>query len=108
MKEKIVEFVNHQTDIDRYWFPILFLRPKRNEKMTNKLVAILAVFYGGTGGISLFILLRIMGLMSGFQALLVLTVAFVVGFFIVFRLIVAVCWNYRADLLREEQVISNQ
>ena len=55
--EKLIDFANGLTDMDKTWFPILFLRPEKDEKMTNSLVGILALFYGLTGSISLYLIL---------------------------------------------------
>jgi len=99
--EKIVDLANGFTDRDRNWWPILFLRPDQNEKMTNVLVGKLALFYGLTGGISLYLLLLFLGRLSGLLELIVLSIVFVVGIFIVYRVTFALCWNYRAERLQE-------
>ena len=98
--EKIVDLANSFTDRDRNWWPILFLRPDQNEKMTNALVAKLALFYGLTGGISLFLLLKYLGKLSGLLDMVILSIVFVVGIFIFYRVTFAVCWNHRAGRLQ--------
>ncbi len=99
--EKIVDLANSFTDRDRNWWPILFLRPDQNEKMNNALVGKLAIFYGLTGGVSLYLLLKFMGRLSGLLDMVALSIAFVVGVFIFYRVTFAVCWNYRAERLQE-------
>ena len=101
--EKIVDLANSFTDRDRNWWPILFLRPDQNEIMTNALVAKLALFYGLTGGISLYLLLLFLGRLSGLLGLIVLSIVFVVGIFIVYRVTFALCWNYRARNLHAKE-----
>ena len=98
--EKIVDLANSFTDRDRNWWPILFLRPDQNEKMTNALVGKLAIFYGLTGGISLYLLLKFLGRLSGFLDMAILSIVFVAGVFIFYRITFAVCWNYRAERLQ--------
>ena len=99
--EKILDLANGFTDRDRNWWPILFLRPDQNEKMTNALVGKLAIFYGLTGGISLYLFLLFLGRLSGLLELVVLSIVFVAGVFILYRVTFAVCWNDRAERLQE-------
>lgn len=101
--EKIIDFANNITDTDRNWWPILFLRPDQNEKMTTALVGKLAIFYGLTGGISLFLLLKYFGTLSSILDLLILSIAMVVGIFIIYRVTFAVSWNYRAGRLQAKE-----
>jgi hypothetical protein len=101
--EKLIDFANGLTDMDKTWFPILFLRPKKDQKMTNTLVGILSLFYGLTGSISLYLILKYSGTLSGILPLLVLSIAFVAGVFIIYRLIFAFSWNSRAERLQTEQ-----
>ena len=101
--EKLIDIANGLTDMDKIWFPILFLRPKKDEKMTNSLVGILSVFYGMTGSISLYLILKYLGILSGILPLVILSIAFVVGVFIFYRAIFAFSWNSRAERLQAEQ-----
>jgi len=94
--ERLIDFANGFSDTDRYWWPILRLRPDKDEKMTNSLVGILALFYGLTGSVSLYLLLKAISRIDGFLSLLVLSIAFVVGGFILYRVTFAYSWNRRA------------
>ena len=100
--EKLIDFANGLTDMDKTWFPILFLRPEKDEKMTNSLVGILALFYGLTGSISLYLILNYAGILSGIVPLVILSIVLVVGVFIIYRLIFAYSWNSRAETLGAE------
>jgi len=100
---RLIDFANGLTDEDKTWFPILFLRPEKDEKMTNTLVGILSLFYGVTGGVSLYLVLKVLGILSGVPALLVLSILGVVGVFIIYRLVFAHSWNSRAERLQAEQ-----
>jgi len=88
--------------MDKTWFPILFLRPEKDEKMTNTLVGTLSIFYGMTGSISLYLILKYLGILSGILPLVILSIALVVGVFIIYRLIFAFSWNSRAETLKAE------
>jgi len=101
--EKLIELANSITDNDKTWFPILFLRPKKDEKMTNTLVGILSLFYGITGSISLYLILLYLDILSGFLPLVILSILFVIGVFIIYRGIFAFSWNSRAERLQAEQ-----
>ncbi len=101
--EKLIDFANGLTDMDKTWFPILFLRPEKDEKMTNTMVAMVSVFYGMTGSISLYLILKYLGKLSGILPLVILSIALVVGVFIIYRLIFASSWNSRAERLQAEQ-----
>jgi hypothetical protein len=103
LMEKLIDIANGLTDMDKTWFPILFLRPKKDEKITNTLVGILSVFYGITGSISLYLILKFFGILSGILPLVILSIAFVVGVFIIYRAIFAFSWNSRAERLQAEQ-----
>ena len=100
--EKLINFANGLTDMDKTWFPILFLRPEKDEKMTNSLVGILALFYGMTGSISLYLILKYAGILSGILPLVILSIVLVVGAFISYRAIFAFSWNSRAETLKAE------
>jgi hypothetical protein len=100
--ERLIDFANGLTDMDKTWFPILFLRPEKDEKMTNSLVGILAIFYGMTGSISLYLILKYLGVLSGILPLVILSIALVAGVFIIYRLIFAFSWNSRTERLQAE------
>ena len=100
--EKLIDFANGLTDMDNTWFPILFLRPEKDEKMTNSLVGILAVFYGMTGNISLYLILKYAGILSGILPLVILSIVLVVGVFIIYRLTYPVSGPARDLTLKAE------
>jgi glucose uptake protein GlcU len=100
--DRLIEFANNFSDTDRNWWPILRLRPGKDEKMTNSLVGMLALFYGLTGSVSLYLLLKALGRIEGFSALLILSIVFVVGGFILYRVSFAYSWNRRADTLQAD------
>ena len=100
--EKFINYANALTDMDKTWFPILFLRPEKDEKMTNSLVGILALYYGLTGSISLYLLLKYAGILSGVLPLVIMSFVLVVGAFVGYRAIFAFSWNSRAETLKAE------
>lgn len=101
--ETMINLANSLNDMDKTWFPILFLRPKKDEKMTNTLVGILALYYGLSGSVSIYLLLIYLGKLSGILPLVILSIVFVVGAFITYRAIFAFSWNTRAERLQAEK-----
>jgi hypothetical protein len=101
--ETMINLANSLNDMDKTWFPILFLRPKKDEKMTNTLVGILALYYGLSGSVSIYLLLIYLGKLSGILSLVILSFVFVVGAFITYRAIFAFSWNTRAERLQAEK-----
>jgi len=76
---------------------------KKDEEITNSLVGILAVFYGLTGSISLYLILKYLGILSGILLLVILSIVLIVGVYIIYRAIFASSWNSRAERLQAEQ-----
>ena len=100
--DRLIDIANNFSDTDRNWWPILRLRPEKDEKMTNSLVGLLALFYGLTGSISFYLLLKAIGRIEGFSTLLILSIIFVAGGFILYRVSFAHSWNHRADNLQAD------
>jgi hypothetical protein len=100
--DRLIDFTNGLSDTDRYWWPMLRLRPDKDKKMTNSSVGLLALIYGLSGSISLYLLLKLIGRIDSFLSLLVLSVVFVVGGFILYRVTFAYAWNHRASNLQAE------
>ena len=100
--DRLIDFANGLSDTDRYWWPMLRLRPDKDEKMTNSLVGLLALIYGLTGSVSLYLLLILVGRIDGFLSMLILSIAFVVGGFILYRITFGYAWNHRANNLQAE------
>jgi len=100
--DRLIDFCNDLSDTDRYWWPTLRLRPDKDEKMTNSLVGVLVLIYGLTGSVSLYLLLILVGGIDGLSGLLVLSIAFVVGGFILYRITFGYSWNHRANNLQAE------
>lgn len=100
--KKLVDFTNGLTDMDKIWWPILFLRPEKDKKMSNSLVGILSVYYGLSVSISLFFLLKLLDVPAGILTLVVLSIVFIIGVFIGYRVIFAYSWNTRAEKLQAE------
>ena len=92
------ELANWLSDMDASWYPFLFLRPAKEERLTNARVAFLAALYGIFSGLVIDVLLKATHgdrNLSPFAFPLALTF----GFFVVYRATFAVAWNLRADRL---------
>jgi hypothetical protein len=105
--EGIEEFLNRLNDQDWGWWPLVSLRPKRDEKMTTDYVAKIALFYGGIGGFVFSVVVILLGSLYGgppgfseaIWIVAVLTVLITIIFIPVYRVTFAVAWNRRAERL---------
>ena len=98
--DRLIDFCNGLSDTDRYWWPMLRLRPDKDEKLTNSLVGLLALIYGLSGSVSLYLLLLLVGSIEGLSGLLILSIIFVVGGFVLYRITFGYAWNHRANNLQ--------
>lgn len=99
MVDELERLANHVNDTDHEWWPFLFLRPDRDERMSSARVALLAALYGVFIGVLVNVGLR---LTQGGQvgcSPLVFPAATSLGFFAIFRLTFAASWNRRAERL---------
>lgn len=103
--DKIVGIANRLTDMDWGWQPFLYLRPARDERMTTRRVALMALHFGPLvaaviGGLILWrhpaLRASTLPLMAGAVAVSTLL------FFPFYLLTFAQCWNIRAAELRGE------
>jgi hypothetical protein len=98
MFDDLERLANHVSDTDHEWWPFLFLRPERDERMTSRRVALLAALYGVFAGLLVNIVLRLTGEHGGLSPL-AFPAATTLGLFAVFRLTFAASWNRRAARL---------
>jgi hypothetical protein len=100
--ERFENAVNTLSDMDSGWWPFLFLRPAQEDRITNLRVAALSLLYGLTGGMLANIALRLSGEDAREAAHLTFftfPVAATLGFFVIYKLTFACCWNRRAARL---------
>jgi hypothetical protein len=95
MFDDLESFANHVSDNDHEWWPFLFLRPDRDERMTSGRVAALAALYGIFAGLLVNVALRLTGQHAELSPLL-FPAATTLGLFAIYRLTFAACWNRRA------------
>ncbi len=103
--ERFVRLANRLSDMDWGWWPFLYLRPPRDERMTTRRVALMALHFGPIVGVVLVALvLWRQPLLRPFIA--PLSVGTMIGsalwFLLVYRLSFAYCWNVRAAALKGE------
>jgi len=97
MIRKIVDFMNWLTDMDWGWWPVIRLRPSKENYIDSKLVLMITPIFGSTAGLIV--------AFFGFNILTPeIVILSVVGtwpvFFIAYRFTFALAWNERADVLR--------
>ena len=100
---ELEEVVNLFSDMDREWWPFLFMRPAPHQRMTSVRVAALATLYGGFVGMLANVIVALTASAGsprlGVHVFPLLTTA---CFFVVFRLTIAFFWNRRAARLAAE------
>lgn len=92
-----VKIMNSMTDMDWGWWPFLFLRPKKDEFMTSRIVAKMSLYYGTFYGI--FLGLYIYKTTNSLPLSALSIPKFIVLFFLVYRLTYAIFWNIRVKEL---------
>jgi ABC-type uncharacterized transport system permease subunit len=97
MIEDLERVVNHVNDMDQEWGAFLFLRPERHERMTSVRVAQLSALHGILIGLFVNVLVRLSGEHAASLHPLFFPVTTTLGFFAVYRLTFAACWNRRAE-----------
>lgn len=93
--DEVERFLNWLSDKDAEWWPFLFMRPDRDQRMSNLRVLALAILYGVFAGTFTDAWIALAGRaneVSVFTFPIVATFAFFVGF----RFTFAAAWNRRA------------
>lgn len=96
-EEGLEQFANYLSDMDREWWPFLFLRPEQHKRMGTRRVAALAALYGVFAGM----LMNVVVALSGNHHVnpFLFPVGATLGFFVVYRFTFAYFWNRRAARL---------
>jgi len=105
--DDVVAIANRLTDMDWGWWPFLYLRPRREERMTARRVAVMALHFGPLAGVIIggLLLLRDASLRPSAVPILVGTSLISTLLFFPFYLFTfARCWNVRAAALKGEVV----
>jgi len=98
---KIEDFSNWLTDMDWGWWPLLNLRPEKNEDIDSRVVLKITPFYGTIVGLCFFApSATIGGTLARF--LLCIALGWAV-FYFGYRRTCAVAWNRRAARLRKTE-----
>ncbi len=97
MLEMLEELFNSVSDTKLSWWPFLFLRPRKSQRMTNARIFFIALLYGLVGGLAANILFRLDSRPEIHP--LVFPVAATLGLFVFYRLTFAYFWNARAARL---------
>lgn len=103
MIDQIENFMNKLTDIDWGWWPVLFLRPAKDQDIDNVILLKLSFVFGSAIGI---FSLLIVFLRTGSVTLGIILYAFLLGwlfFFVGYKVTFVYFWNRRAERLRKQQ-----
>lgn len=99
-RDKLEDFANWLNDMDHEWWPFLFMRPARHERMTEPRVLGLSALYGILAGVMLDVVLALLHKHVNPVGAPLLGTLF---FFVTFRLTFARAWNRRADRLARKK-----
>jgi hypothetical protein len=100
---ELEEVVNLFSDMDREWWPFLFMRPAPHERLTSARVLLLATLYGGFVGMLANVLVAFTASAGASRpGVLVFPLLTTFSFFVVFRATIAFFWNRRAERLAAE------
>jgi hypothetical protein len=108
MMDKLENFINGLTDMDWGWWPVLFLRPPKDQEMDDRMLLKLTFVFGSLVG-ALFMLALLLvgtGSLTFGDMLLFIVFCLFLGwtlFFVVYKLTFAYFWNRRARRLRSHQ-----
>jgi hypothetical protein len=97
MVDDLERAMNHVSDMDQEWGPLLFLRPERHQRMTSLRVAQLAILYGVLAGLAVNVVVKLSGEHAAALEPLLFPLGTTLGFFAVYRCTFAACWNRRAE-----------
>jgi hypothetical protein len=101
MGSKLVDTLNRLSDLDGGWAGVIQLRPRREDDMTDKIVAQIAVRFGPLMGLLPVVLPPRHGHSLGWKVLLVSIPLMTLLYFLAYRLTFAWAWNIRARSLRD-------
>jgi len=108
MLDKLENFMNALTDMDWGWWPVLFLRPQKDQEMDNRMLLKLTLVFGSLVGV-LFLLVLILGAtrpltLSDILTFILFCLLFGwVLFFVIYKATFAYFWDRRARPLRHPQ-----
>lgn len=92
------DLLNILCDEDKNWWPFVFLRPERHEKISWWRTAFMALLYGVFSGTLLNALIKLAGEAEGLDPW-IFPVGITLGCFALFRLTFMYGWNLRAARL---------
>ena len=98
MWQDLEDAINELNDYDSGWWPFLFMRPRRHQRMSAARVLVLSALYGLPVALMANIAVKVTHEGPGIHPVL-LTAAVVLAFFTFYRLTFGWCWNRRAARL---------
>jgi hypothetical protein len=98
--DELEDILNTVSDQDAQWWPFVFLRPEREERMNSRRVAALSLLLGTFFGMLANLAVALTANPVHRPNVLVFPVCTALGFFAIFRATFAYSWNRRAARLR--------
>jgi hypothetical protein len=97
----IEDFANWLTDVDWGWWPVLHLRPQKNQNIDNRVLIKITPSFGSGAGLIIFFL----GGFSSYSIGNLILSLFIgwIAFFLAYKITCATAWNRRAERLRAEE-----
>lgn len=96
------KLMNSLTDKDWGWWPFLFLRPAKGERMTTVRVAKMASYYGGLQGASSYLVFADAAQDFDVAEGVIYVLGFIALFFAFYKTTFAYFWNRRVERLQRE------
>lgn len=103
MIDQIENFMNKLTDMDSGWFPVLFLRPAKDEDIDNMVLLKLSLVFGSAIGIILLWLEFTRGTGISLSSVVFSALSGWILFFVLYKFTFAYFWNRRARRLRNKR-----
>ena len=100
MIDQIENFMNKLTDMDSGWFPVLFLRPAKDEDIDNLVLLKLSLVFGSVIGVILLWLEFTKGKGIGLGSVVFSVLEGWILFFVLYKFTFAFFWNRRAKRFR--------
>ena len=92
--------LNRLTDADWGWWPVLSLRPAKDQDIDNLILVKLSLVFGPSAGFLAAFLVGVLLGIPSWRIFVVAIIATTILFFVIFKFTFAVCWNRRARQLR--------
>ncbi|HSW61561.1 MAG TPA: hypothetical protein VLJ60_12235, partial [bacterium] len=111
IRNELENYMNFSSDMDSLWWPFLMLRPQKDERISNRLLIKMSLYFGIFYGVIYGIFLGIFLYMKNISYLYIIlsisafVICFIIYFFLACKTTFVLFWNRRAE--RELDVFSS-